>query len=321
MPLPDHRLFAENEISKETLEFNAEITAKLNALPDQWSFTPAESRERRAQGLGAFPPPPLNPNAESWVIDGPHGPIPLRVIKPENKKTHGVYMHIHGGGWTFGSAHFQDPRLQNLANHTGLTAISVDYKLAPEHPYPQAPDECEAAALWILQEGAEKLGGVANFAIGGESAGAHLTATTLLRLREKPGLRSFNAAVFTSGAFDLRLTPSARNWGEEKLILNTRDLTIFINNYLGENQDPSNPDISPLLADLTGLPPAHFVVGTRDPLLDDTLFMSARWRAAGNVTEAEIYPGGCHVFQSFPLKITELSDASVYRFLGDNCPH
>lgn len=310
----DPDLFLNEAISPETREFNSELVARLAALPDQWSYPPALIRERRAQGLGPFPLPPKSERAETISISGPHGDIPLRIIPPEGRAPVGAYLHIHGGGWTLGAADQQDPRLVEIADNTGLVVVSVDYRLAPEHPYPEGPDDCEAAALWLLSEGALRFG-IDRFAIGGDSAGANLSATTLLRLRNARGVCPFTAAVFICGCFDLTLTPSARAWGTEKLVLNTRDIEMFARHYLARGGDPADADVSPLYADLSDLPPAHFVVGTRDPLLDDTLFMASRWRASGNRCELKVYPGGCHVFQHFPIEIADKSNGGIDRFL------
>ncbi|MAB00499.1 MAG: alpha/beta hydrolase [Stappia sp.] len=316
----DRRAALGGEEYEETRDFNRDLARRLSLFPDQWSFPPSVIRERRAEGLGPFPAPPKLDHAETLIIPGPHGDIPLRILRPQTRPCQGVFLHLHGGGWTLGGASEQDPRLAEIAERTGLAAVSVEYRLAPEHPYPQAPDDCEAAALWLHLNGADVFGpGI--HAIGGESAGANLAATTLLRLRDRHGLSDlFAGAVFSCGCFDLRLTPSARNWGEEKLVLNTRDISMFARHYLADGHSPYDPDISPLLARLEGMVPAHFSVGTRDPLLDDTLFMAERWRAAGNVTELAVYPGGCHVFQRFDLRIARESNQAIDRFLAHLIP-
>jgi acetyl esterase len=292
----DPALFDPAAVSDEIRAQNADIVAKLSGLPDAWSAPPAVVRERRRQGLGPFPLLPTSPRAQTIMIDGPAGPVPLRVIAPD--KPTGVYLHIHGGGWTLGTADEQDPWLERLAERCGLAAVSVEYRLAPENPYPAGPDDCEAAALWLLRE-AESRFGTSRFFIGGESAGAHLSVLTMLRLRDRHGLKPFRGANLFAGCYDLTMTPSVANWGEEKLILNTDNIRIIFDNFCGPDLDRRHPDVSPLYADLRGLPPALFSVGTRDILLDDTLFMSSRWAAAGNQMDLAIWPGGCHVFPRF----------------------
>ena len=309
----DPALFDEKSISAETRLFNAETIAKLSALPDQWSVAPEVSRRNRALGRGPFPLPPENPRAETIEIPGPRGPVPLRIL-PAKGAPNGIYLHIHGGGWVLGTADQQDDRLTRIAENCGQMVISVEYGLAPEEPYPAGPDDCEAAALWLIENSPRF--GTDRLTIGGESAGAHLAVVTMLRLRDRHGLTPFRGANLTAGCFDLALTPSVRSWGDDKLILNTRDIEMFVAHFLCRGgAEVTDPDISPMNADLSGLPPALFSVGTLDLLLDDTLFMAQRWAAAGNPTKISIAPGGCHVFQAFPLEITEKSLAEIDTFL------
>jgi acetyl esterase/lipase len=192
--------------------------------------------------------------------------------------------------------------------------VSVEYRLAPEHPFPAGPDDCEAAALWLIRE-AESRFGTSRLFIGGESAGAHLSAVTILRLRDRHGLTPFRGANLFAGCYDLSLTPSVRHWGSERLILNTNDVRVFADNFCGQAPDRRDPDISPLYADLKGLPPALFSVGTKDMLLDDSLFMASRWVAAGNTTDLAIWPGGCHVFIRFDSALSEQALSRIDGFI------
>jgi acetyl esterase/lipase len=308
----DPAVFDPSAISDEIRAQNAEIVAKLAALPDPMSVPPAVVRERRRQGLGPFPLMPQSSRARTITIDGPAGPIPLRIIAPDNPR--GVYLHIHGGGWTWGTADEQDPWLDRLAERCGLAVVSVEYRLAPEHPYPAAPDDCEAAALWIVRE-MESRFGTSRLFIGGESAGAHLSAVTILRLRDRHGLKPFRGANLFAGCYDLSLTPSVRHWGSERLILNTNDVRVFADNFCGHVPDRRASDVSPLYADLEGLPPALFSVGTKDMLLDDSLFMASRWAAAGNRTDLAIWPGGCHVFIRFDSALSEQALSRIDGFI------
>jgi acetyl esterase/lipase len=310
----DPALFNPTAVDPETAALNAEIIAKLARLPDQWSLPPAVIREMRAKGGGAFPLPPKSLRAQTLVIQGRAGEVPLRIIAPPDPR--GVYLHIHGGGWVFGAADMQDDRLERMAEKLGLAAVSVDYRLAPEHPYPAAPDDCEAAALWLVENAASRFGTDRLF-IGGESAGAHLSVVTLMRLRDVHGIRAFRAANLVAGIYDLGMTPSARRWGEEKLVMRTLDVHMFVQNFLRGWGDLRDPDISPLYGDLTGLPPAIFTIGTRDAILDDSLFMSARWAAAGNRAALAVWPGGAHVFIGYPGPLTEKALARSEAFLAE----
>lgn len=314
----DPAVFHPDAVSAETRALNAAIVEKLSGLPDQWDFPPALVRERRRQGLGAFPLEPRSERARTETIAGPGGPLDLRIIAPAGD-ARGVYLHIHGGGWTLGGADEHDPRLERIADRCGLACVSVEYRLAPEHPYPAAPDDCEAAALWLVENAAARFG-TDRLAIGGESAGAHLSVVTLLRLRDRRGLMPFSAANLVAGCYDLAMTPSARSFGEERLILRTRDIEMFRQCFLGDIVERSgvlsDPDISPIHGDLSGLPPALFSVGTRDALLDDSLFMAQRWLAAGNDSDLAVFPGGAHVFQNFSSTLTEESNGRIDQFLG-----
>ncbi|WP_243375617.1 alpha/beta hydrolase [Microvirga solisilvae] len=308
----DPALFDPAVISEEIRAQNADIVAKLAALPDPMSVPPALVRERRRQGLGPFPLMTPSSKAKVIEIDGPAGPIPLRIIAPDNPR--GVYFHIHGGGWTWGTSDEQDPWLDRMADRCGLAVVSVEYRLAPENPYPAGPDDCEAAALWVLREAQSRFG-TSRIFIGGESAGAHLSAVTMLRLRDRHGLKPFRGANLFAGCYDLNLTPSVRHWGAERLILNTNDVRVFADNFVGHVGDRTDPDVSPLYADLKGLPPALFSVGTRDMLLDDTLFMASRYAAAGNKADLAIWPGGCHVFIRFDSAMSEQALSRIDAFV------
>lgn len=299
----------------DAMAVNAAIVRRLEGW-DNWASPPAAIRQLRREGRGAFPAPVLSPRARTMTIDGPHGPIGLRIIAPDRPK--GVYFHIHGGGWVLGSVDQQDPWLERFADRAGMACVSVDYRLAPEDPYPMGPDDCEAAALWIARE-AKGLFGTDRMVIGGESAGAHLSVVTLLRLRDRHGIMPFRAANLHAGCYDLALSPSVRRWGAEKLVLNTRDIEMFVRHFLVRGGDVRDADVSPLHADLSGLPPALFTVGSRDPLVDDTLFMAPRWAAAGARADMEVYPGGCHVFIGFPGSNSDRCLARIEGFMAAAC--
>jgi acetyl esterase len=308
----DEAMLAESRAFNEMLEqLLAEDEQSVDKVP------PEVSRLARREGRSIFPPPTFLPQARELVVPTRAGETRLRVLAPEEEAT-GLYIHIHGGGWVLGCCDEQDDRLWDLVESTGLCAVSVDYRRAPEDPYPAGPDDCEDAALWLLERGLRELGVPDRIAIGGESSGAHLAVTTLLRLRDRHGIKdAFRAANLGFGVYDLSVTPSSRSWGERSLILTTPVMHWFGRCFAGDRdlEELRAPDLSPLYADLSDLPPALFTVGDQDPLLDDSLFMAARWRAAGNEAELDIWPESAHGFTAFPLALARAANDAQYDFL------
>ena len=310
----DPALFADAAIDAETAQLNSDIIHMLTGQPEWWIVGAAAMRAARRRGEGPFPAPVMSNRARTLIITGKDGnEIPLRVIAPPQAR--GIYLHFHGGGWVLGGADMQDPMLERIADNTGQAVVAAEYRLAPEHPYPAGPDDCEAAAAWLVQNGKKEFGtGV--LTIGGESAGGHLTAVTILRMRDRHGYAGFRGANIVYGAFDLSMTPSQRQFGNTRLVLRTIDMQQFYNAFLPTITDRRVPDISPLYADLKGLCPALFSVGTKDALLDDTLFMHARWVAAGNDAELAVYPGGAHGFTLFPNNLSRAATTKMDAFLN-----
>ena len=288
-------------IDMETLAFIRDLERQLAANPSVMDVPPAQTRAARERGEGFWRPLTSSARARDLAIPGPGGDLMLRVVPPQGEPV-GAYLHFHGGGWVFGSSHYQDPLLEEVADRCKLVIVSVDYRLAPEHPYPAATDDAEAAALWLAEKALAEFG-VEQLVIGGESAGANLSVAAMVRLRDRHGFTGFAATNLVSGVFDLGMTPSLRNWGQRNLVLNTPLMTWFIDQYIGEGEVRRSPDVSPLYARLVGLPPALFTIGTLDPLLDDTLFQAARWTAAENDAELAIYPGGIHTFWYFDTEL------------------
>ncbi len=303
----------------ETRAFNEQLERLQSALPPVETVPPEITRAARTAGEGLLPQPVLVARARWLEIPSRGGALRLRVLAPQGE-ARGAFLHIHGGGWVLGAADEQDLLLEAVAETAGLCAVSVDYRLAPEHPYPAAHDDCEDAALWLLEHGSVELGVPPRFAIGGESAGAHLSVATLIRLRDRHGISgAFAAANLVFGVFDLGGTPSRRSWGDRRLVLTDTGMTWFTSCLAGgrDAQALRDPDLSPLYADLRDLPPALFTVGTADPLLDDSLFMAARWQAAGNRAELRVYEEGCHAFTAFPLEVAREANAAQLGFLQD----
>ena len=233
--------------------------------------------------------------------------LELRVFAPDGP-ARALYLDIHGGGFCMGHPKMGDLRNRAMADTHQIAVVSAQYRLAPEHPWPAAADDCELAALWALGPGRDEFGSVP-LLIGGASAGANLAALTLVKLRDRHAAAGeFIGANLVFGVFDLSGTPSQIKLGT----LGFRTL------YVGDRDKESlqNPEISPLYADLNDLCPALFTVGTLDYLYDDSLFMASRWRADGNPAELAIYPASPHGFTMFPTKITQAANDRVDAWLA-----
>jgi acetyl esterase/lipase len=248
-------------------------------------------------------------------LPGPTGPIPARVLVPPVVK--GVMLFLHGGGWCIGSAKDDELGLLDLATKANVAMVSIDYRLAPEHPFPAGPDDCEAAALWLLDHAQAEFG-TDRLLIGGGSAGGHLSVLTMLRLRDRhDALGAITAANLIAGAFDLGMTPSQRT-SEDALIIPLATLEACYRHFLPglDREARRDPSISPLYADLTGMPPALFTTGTLDPVRDDSIFLAGRWSAAGAHAELAIYPEAVHGFGAFPTEMARTARTRMATFVS-----
>ena len=308
----DPSIFYEVEPDAEMEAFNAEVEKTLSKLPPLHTLPPQVIRDAREQGDSIWGMYKIIDEVEERILKGPTADVAVRVFVPEVVK--GVYLHIHGGGFMLGRAYQYDEMMVAVAAACQVATVSVDYRLAPENPYPAGPDDCETAAVWLAQNALSEFG-TDRLVIGGESAGANLSAITLLRMRDRHDFNGFCGAVLTYGGFDLSMTPSARNWGDRPLILTTPLIEWFHESY-APGDKLTDPDVSPLYAELADMPSALFTIGTLDPLLDDSLFMYARWMAAGNRAELAVYPGGIHAFNAFPLKAADRANQKIAEFIS-----
>lgn len=205
-----------------------------------------------------------------------------------------VLLYLHGGGYAVGSPSTHRNMIARLVKDSKVNALLIDYRLAPENPYPAALEDAVAAYKWLLENGYT----AANIAIGGDSAGGGLALATLLYLRDQQ-LPLPACAVLFSPWSDLSISHAAHIFNREKEVMLVPDaLTYWAKLYYG-NENPENPYISPTFGDFHGLPPLLIEVGGNEILLDDSLVVAQKAKQQGVEVTATVYPNNFHVFQGF----------------------
>lgn len=251
-------------------------------------------------------------------IPGPAGKLALRIFKPDTIRA--VVLDIHGGGWCLGTAASDDIQNDIMARTCKVAVVSVDYRLTPENDFPACINDCKAAAKWLVNNAMAAFGTDKLF-ISGASAGGHLSAVTTLYIRDSLyAIDKVKGVNLMYGCFDLSRTPSCRMitdsaFPPKKFIDDTWELA-----FHGWSQEKlRNPQYSPLYADLKNLPPALFTIGAIDPLIDDTYFMEARWRLAGNKTFLAVYPESPHGFNYIPTQMTSAANEKIFQWIIALC--
>ena len=246
-------------------------------------------------------------------FSSPQGPIRVREFPLEQSV--GLYIHFHGGGWALGSIYEQDDLLNSLGKACGLRVVTVEYPLAPEHELPELLARAKVAARVVIESY-----GDTKVCLGGESAGAHIAVNVALDLiGEREHAAKIRGLNLCYGIYDLSMSPSQRRAGSAFIGLSKPYLEWFYSLALpGHSMEQRrDPAVSPLYRDLAHMPACLFSVGELDPLLDDTLFMAARWRAAGNRAELQVYPEAHHGFNGLSTGMAKLANDNIHRFLAD----
>ncbi|MDP3492769.1 MAG: alpha/beta hydrolase fold domain-containing protein [Hyphomonadaceae bacterium] len=236
----------------------------------------------------------------------------LRILRPVGE-VRGVYVDYHGGGWAIGTAAMDDKVNARIAAECGLVVVSVDYTTLPDIDLPGMIAQCAAAGDWAFAHAMQEFGATEMF-IGGESAGAHLAACTMLRLRDtRSDFARLRGAVLFYGPYDLSCTPSVRSAPRDTLVLDGPAMTTGLARLLPDRNEEGrrDPAFSPLYADLAGLPPAVLLCGTIDPLIDDSTLMAERWTAASGNARVIIVPDAPHAFNRFPTRVASRTNAFV----------
>ena len=235
---------------------------------------------------------------EDRVVDAGGARLPIRIFTPEGAGPLPILVFFHGGGWVLGDCESYDTPCRALANAAGCIVISVEYRLAPEHKFPTAPEDCYAAMLWTVRNAPSLGGDPTRMAIGGDSAGGNLTAVVAQMARDRgaPALllqvliypvtnHALDTASYRANADGYLLTKAAMEW--------------FWNHYLQEARDGTQPYASPLRAtNFANLPPALLITAEYDPLRDEGAAYGIKLREAGVRVVHSDYPGMIHGFFS-----------------------
>jgi acetyl esterase len=285
LPTPAHRALAGSPPPHAAgLAPDAWLVARLAARE---SVPPGElpverARRRFATVLAPLAIRPRLPlTATDRTVAGAAGPLHARLYVPHGAETPGpLLVYYHGGGWVEGSVATHEPSCRLLAHLAGVRVLSVDYRLAPEHPFPAAADDALAAYRDARERAAELGADPARIAVGGDSAGGNLAAVTALALRGEPVAPVFQLLIYP-GVDMTHKRPSRLRFGDG-FVLTEENMTWYEDQYVPDPSRRADPRVSALLApDLAGVAPAHVATALADPLRDEGEEYGARLAAAG----------------------------------------
>ena len=266
----------------------------------------------RLDELFATPDPEPVGEVEDLSIEGPGGPLPVRVYAPETgDEPLGVFVTFHGGGWVVGSLDTHDPVCRALANAAECLVVSVDYRLAPEHPFPAAVEDCYAAVEWATEYADELGGDPERIAVGGDSAGGNLTAAVTLMARDRDGPDLCHQSLVYP-AVNSPVLKQFDSYGEnaEGYLLEYGSIEWYYERYVQRATDARNEYVAPLLArDLSNLPPATVLTAGFDPLRDEGFAYADRLDEAGVPVSHEHFEGMVHGFVNLVDTIDRSRDA------------
>jgi acetyl esterase len=256
----------------------------------------AEARQTIMMLATAAGEPEPVAKVENRTVPGPAGDIPLRVYTPEGRGPLPILIFFHGGGWVIGNLETHDAVCRLLTNRAGCLVASVDYRLAPEHPFPAAAEDAYAATRWVARSAATIGGDPARVAVGGDSAGGNLAAVVSLMARDRGGPSLVHQLLVYPVTDAPGETGSYRD-NSEGYFLTAAAMRWFWNHYTGGAENPLDAYACPLRAtNLRGLPPALVITAEFDPLRDEGEAYAARLRAAGVPVRMTRYPGMIHGF-------------------------
>ena len=229
------------------------------------------------------------------TLPGPHGQVPCQLYLPDDASRPPLIVYAHGGGFMQGSLGSWDAMLRELVRQSGVAALSVDYKLSPEHRFPKAFEEIVAVTRLAAREGSDLGIDPDRLALGGDSAGGNLALATAMALRDE-GVRALRFMLLIYGVYSSDSeSPSWQRFGQGAGLSQTQMRWIW-ETYLEKPEQQQDWRAAPVLGDLKGLPPAHLIVGSLDPLLDDSHRLAAAFKQAGVPHSLKVYDGISHGF-------------------------
>lgn len=236
---------------------------------------------------------------EDREIPSPFGTTRIRIYRPQPRLAESpppVMTFFHGGGWIVGDLELEDRALRELALAGQFIIVSIDYVLAPEHPFPEPVEDCVNAVRWVHDHATEEGWDADRIVIGGSSAGANLAMAAALSLRDSDEHWLRGVLAFY-GVFSTRQdSESHRAFGDGRYTAGALDMAFFLSRYLTDEADMRDPLVDILSADLTGLPPVHLCVAELDTLRDDSVALLARLREARVDITSKTYAGAIHGF-------------------------
>ncbi len=229
------------------------------------------------------------------MISGPGGDLPLRLYRPSGERPLPALLYFFGGGWVLGTIDTADGVSRSLANSSGALVAVVGYRLAPEHPFPAAIDDCYAAVRWVAEHAAQVGADPARLAVGGDSAGGNLAAAVALRARAGGPPLAGQLLVYPNT--DQLADDQSMRAADDPFLFNRRSVAWYRQHYLADPADAANPLASPLRSEsLAGLPPALVITAEYDPLRDQGEAYARRLADDGVQVELSRYPGMAHGF-------------------------
>lgn len=272
-----------------------ETYARLNQPPLE--TTPvAESRALLLAGAGIFPNCPELASIEDVTIPGPGGPLLLRVYRPLQAVNRGACLYFHGGGWVLNSIYTHDDFVRRLTDASQCVCVSVEYRLAPEHPYPAAVEDAYAALQWVAANGSQWDVDPTKLAVAGDSAGGNLAAAVCLVTRDRGG-PPIRQQVLAYPITDCDFTRRSYHENADGYFLTTSQMKWFWDQYCPDLAQRTEPYASPLHgSSLVGLPPAYIFTAEFDPLRDEGEAYAAALQAAGVPVQFRRFDGMIHAF-------------------------